>query len=308
MNNVPPEFRDKLRWMPDPPYHNHAVRRVVAALVRLGRRFEFTGDEHIKVRRVDHGESSSKVYRPVNPTSDAAMLWIHGGGYILLEAYLDDDVCRRIADELGIAIVSVEYRLAPKHPFPAALDDCRRSWRWLQEHAGELGVEPRRAIIAGESAGGGLTAALAQRLHDEGGAQPLAQLLFCPMLDDRTALRDDLSREKFFMWNNADNRGGWSSYLGQEPGADEVPPYAVPARREKLSGLPPAWLGIGTADLFLDESKDYAERLHTDGVNCELFVAEGGVHSFHTILPDAEISVAFWNSMYAFVRRILGRG
>jgi acetyl esterase/lipase len=308
LKSVPPEFRNKLRWLPHPPYHIHTARRLVAALVSLGRRFEFKGDEHIKVRRVDHGEAGCKVYQPVDPTSDAAMLWIHGGGYILLEAYLDDAVCRRMAAELGIAIVSAEYRHAPEHPFPAPLDDCRQSWHWLQEHAGELGVEPRRAMIAGESAGGGLTAALAQRLHDEGGIQPLAQLIFCPMLDDRTALRDDLCRDKHFIWNNVNNRGGWTSYLGQEPGAAQVPPYSVPARRESLVGLPPAWLGIGTADLFLDESKDYAQRLRASGVDCELFVAEGGVHSFHTILPDAEISVAFWNSLFAFATRILAQG
>ena len=308
LNSVPREFRDKLRWIPHPPYHIHAARRALDALIRLGRLFEFKGDERIKVRREDHGEAGCKVYQPVDPTSDAAMLWIHGGGYILGEAYVDDGACRRMADELGITIVSADYRLAPKHPFPAPLDDCWRSWHWLQEHAEELGVDPRRAVIAGESAGGGLTAALAQRLHDEGGIQPLAQLIFCPMLDDRTALRDDLTREKYYVWNNINNRGGWSSYLGQEPGAAEVLPYSVPARRESLVGLPPAWLGIGTADLFLDESKEYAKRLQASGVDCELFVAEGGVHSFHTILPDAEISVAFWNSMIAFVKRILAQG
>ena len=167
-------------------------------------------------------------------------------------------------------------------------------------------MNPHRALIAGESAGGGLAAALAQRLHDEGGVQPLAQLLFCPMLDDRTALREDLSREHFYMWDNANNRSGWSCYLGQSPGADQVPPYSVPARRESLAGLPPAWVGVGTADLFLDENEAYATRLEAEGVETELFVAEGGMHSFYTVLPDADISVGFWSSMYAFSRRILG--
>jgi acetyl esterase/lipase len=308
LNSVPREFREALRWLPHPPYHNHAARRTVEVLVRLGRPFEFQGDDRVKAWWVDHGEAGCKVYEPVNRTSDAVMLWIHGGGYILLEAYLDDEECRRMADELGITVVSAEYRHAPKHPFPAALDDCRQSWHWLQEHAEELGIDPRRSVIAGESAGGGLTAALAQRLHDEGGIQPLAQLLFCPMLDDHTALRDDLSREQYYIWNNQNNMGGWTSYLGQAPGAAEVPPYAVPARRESLAGLPPAWVGVGTADLFLEESEEYAERLVASGVDCELFIAEGGVHSFHTILPDAEISVAFWNSMMAFTQRILAQG
>ncbi len=305
LDAVPREFRDKLRWLPDPPYHVPMVRRVVEMLVGLGRAFGFKGDDRIEAYWVDHGESGCKVYRPVEPTSDAVLLWIHGGGYILLEAYLDDPICRRIALELGITVVSAEYRRAPKHPFPAALDDCRETWHWIQDHAEALGVDVRRALLAGESAGGGLAAALAQRLHDQGGVQPLAQLLFCPMVDDRTALREDLSREKFYVWDNANNRSGWSCYLGNEPGAAEVPPYSVPARRESLAGLPPAWIGVGTADLFLDEDEAYAERLREDGVDAECFVAEGGIHSFYTVLPEADISVAFWNSMFDFTRRVL---
>jgi len=302
---VPQEFRDKLRWLPDPPYHVPIVRRVVESLVRLGRAFEFKGDDRVEAYWVDQGQAGCKVYRPVERTSDAVLLWIHGGGYILLEAYLDDAICRRIVDELGITVVSAEYRRAPKHPFPAALDDCHESWRWLQEHAEELGVDPRHALIAGESAGGGLAAALAQRLHDEGGVQPLAQLLFCPMLDDRTALRDDLSRERFYVWDNANNWSGWACYLDDEPGLADVPAYSVPSRRESLLGLPPAWIGVGTADLFLDENEAYASRLGEDGVDAELFVAEGGMHSFYTVLPEADISAAFWSSMFDFTRRVL---
>jgi len=306
IDEVPQEFRDKLRWLPDPPYHVSFVRHVMEVLVRLGRPFEFKGNDRIETRWVDHGGARCKIYRPKEPKSDAVLLWIHGGGYILLETYLDDPICRRIVEELGVTVVSAEYRHAPKHPFPAALDDCHQTWRWLQENTTELGVDARRTVIAGESAGGGLAAALAQRLHDEGGVQPLAQLLFCPMLDDRTALREDLKREHFYVWDNTNNWSGWSSYLGQEPGADEVPPYSVPARRESLAGLPPAWIGVGTADLFLDENEVYATRLEAEGVETELFAAEGGMHSFYTVLPQADISIAFWSSMFAFTRRILG--
>lgn len=305
IDEVPQEFRDRLRWLPDPPYHVPFVRHMMEILIRLGRPFEFKGDDRIGTRWVEHGGARCKVYRPEDPKTDAVLMWIHGGGYILLETYLDDPICRRIVDELGITVVSAEYRHAPKHPFPAALNDCHQTWRWIQEHGTELGVDARRAVIAGESAGGGLAAALAQRLHDEGGVQPLAQLLFCPMLDDRTALREDLSRERFFVWDNANNWSGWSSYLGQEPGADEVPPYSVPARRESLAGLPPAWIGVGTADLFLNENEAYAARLEAEGVRTELFLAEGGMHSFYTVLPDADISVALWRSMFEFTRRSL---
>ncbi len=304
-DDVPKEFHDKLRWLPDPPYHVPFVRHIMEVLIRLGRPFEFKGDDQIEARWVEHNGTRCKVYRPRAPKNDAALLWIHGGGYILLETYLDDPICRRIVDELGITVVSAEYRHAPRHPFPAALDDCHQTWRWLQENAETLGVHAGRTILAGESAGGGLAAALAQRLHDEGGVQPLAQLLFCPMLDDRTAIREDLSQEPFYVWDNANNRSGWSHYLGQPPGADDVPPYSVPARRESLAGLPPAWVGVGTADLFLDENETYAKRLAADGVDTELFVAKGGMHSFYTVLPDADISVAFWSAMFAFARHVI---
>ncbi len=302
---VPEEFRKRLRWIPDLPYHLPLARLLVEALVPLGRPLEFKGNDQMDAYWVKHGDVRCKVYRPKTPKSDAVLLWVHGGGYILLETYLDDPICRRIVDELGITVVSAEYRRAPKHPFPAALDDCHQTWCWLQEHAAELDVDPRRALIAGESAGGGLTAALAQRIHDEGGVQPLAQILFCPMLDDRTALREDLSQKSYYVWDNANNRGGWTCYIGQEPGAEKVPPYAVPARRESLAGLPPAWVGVGTADLFLEENEEYANRLENSGVQAELFVAKGGIHSFYTVIPGAEISTAFWNSMLDFARRAL---
>jgi acetyl esterase/lipase len=142
-------------------------------------------------------------------------------------------------------------------------------------------------------------------LHDEGGQQPVAQLIFAPMLDDRTALREDLTAEKHFIWNNKNNRGGWQSYLGQEPGLPEVPQYSVPARRESLVGLPQAWLGIGDIDLFYEESVAYAERLEADGVPCELFITEGGPHACETMLPQSSPGQAWWNSVFAFLRRVL---
>ncbi|MCP4628262.1 MAG: alpha/beta hydrolase [bacterium] len=305
LSQAHPDLRGYLRWIPAIPYHLPVVRRALDVLVRLCRIFEFKGDENIKVRWVQHGESASKIYQPVAPASDSALLWIHGGGYILGEAYVDDDVCRRMADELGITIVSAEYRLAPKYPFPAPLDDCAASWQWIQGHAAELGVNSQRVIVAGESAGGGLTAALVQRLHDEGGQQPLAQILLSPMLDDRTVLREELTRENHFIWNNRNNRGGWQCYLGQEPGLPDVPSYSVPARRESLAGLPPAWLSVGTIDVFVDENIAYVEKLKAYGVACELLLTEGGCHSFESFWPNVSISKSHWESLSAFMRRVI---
>ncbi len=175
-------------------------------------------------------------------------------------------------------MVSVEYRLAPEHPFPAALDDCLAGWRWLQRDAPRLGVDPARIALGGESAGGGLAASLVQRLHDDGEAHPVAQWLFCPMLDDRTAAREELDRVNHFVWNNRANRFGWHSYLGVEPGAVTTSPYAVPARREVLQGLPPAWIGVGDIDLFYEEDQVYANRLRQAGVDVTLDVLPGAPH------------------------------
>ena len=303
LDKVHPEIRRWARWIPSIPFHIPVVRMLVNVLVKLVPGFK--GDSNIKVSWVDHGQSRSKIYRPVAPKSDGVLLWIHGGGYICLDSNLDYATCCRIVETLGITVVSVDYRLASVKPFPAALDDCVASWQWLQQHATTLGVNPQRAVIAGESAGGGLTAALAQRLHDEGGQQPVAQLIFAPMLDDRTALREDLTAEKHFLWNNKNNWGGWQSYLGQAPGLPEVPQYSVPARRESLVGLPQAWLGIGDIDLFYEESVAYAERLEADGVSCELFITEGGPHACETALPQSSPGQAWWNSVFAFLRRVL---
>ena len=304
-DEVPVDFQKRLRWLPHLPYHTPIGRQLLAVITALGRPLQFKGDERIKAWWVHHGNKGCKVYQPVDKQSDAIMLWIHGGGYIGLAAHLDDQFCKRVVEELGITVVSAEYRLAPKHPFPAGLDDCQASWQWMLDHAAELGCDPNRSIIGGESAGGGLTAALAQRVHDEGGTQPLAQILIAPMLDDRTALRDELTRERHYIWNNQNNHGGWASYIGQAPGQAEVPRYSVPARRPSLADLPPAWIGIGTADLFLDESVEYAHRLKDENVDCELVLAKGGVHAFHGIHPEAEIGIPFWASLFAFARRTL---
>ena len=166
------------------------------------------------------------------------MLWLHGGGYVIGTPEMDDRACIEFARSLGLIVVSVDYRLAPAHPFPAALDDAWAAFNWMTNHSQKLALDPTRIAIGGASAGGGLAAALAQMACDRGGIQPTFQLLVYPMLDERTVLWEDIQDKDFLVWPRSSNRFGWESYLGLICGEDRVPSYAVPARREDLSGLP----------------------------------------------------------------------
>jgi acetyl esterase/lipase len=188
------------------------------------------------------------------------------------------EFCGRVARELGALVVSVDYRLAPEHPFPTPLEDTYTGLRWLHAQARELGVDPARIAIGGESAGGGLAASLAQVTLDRNEVPVRFQLLVYPMLDDRTVLRPDHGDAGDFIWDPRSNRFAWTSYLGRAPVADGAPLYAAAARREDLTGLPSAWIGVGSIDLFHREDVTYAERLQDAGVAVELLVIPGMYH------------------------------
>ena len=223
--------------------------------------------------------SSVRVLRPEGlGDKPPAVLWIHGGGYVWGSAAVNDRAVRRMAQRLGIVAVSVDYRLAPEHPYPAALDDCYAALRWLLARDD---VDHRRIVLAGKSAGAGLVAALALRCTDAGLTDLAGQLLIYPMLDDRTVHRTDAVGARG--WTPEDNAFGWRSYLGCDPGADGVTDYAAAARRADLSGLPPAWIGVGAADLFHEESVDYAHRLRAAGVRTQLVIVPGGFHGFDVV-------------------------
>ncbi|OBF28355.1 alpha/beta hydrolase [Mycobacterium sp. ACS1612] len=238
-----------------------------------------------------------RLFRPAGVSGPMpALLWIHGGGYVIGKAAQDDALCRRYAREVGAIVASVDYRLAPEHPYPASLEDCYSALRWLVRLPS---VDPDLVAIGGASAGGGLAAALALLTRDRGEIPLAAQLLVYPMLDDRTVGRHH-DHPGLRLWNQSSNKYGWSAYLG---GAD--PEVAVPARREDLSGLPPAWLGVGTLDLFHDEDLAYAERLRAAGVRCDVEIVEGAFHGFDGIVPKADVSQRFFDSQCALLREML---
>ncbi|HET9877248.1 MAG TPA: alpha/beta hydrolase [Mycobacterium sp.] len=231
-----------------------------------------------------------RLHRPAQVTgSSPALLWIHGGGYVMGTPNQDDRLCSRFSRRLGITVAAVDYRLAPEHPYPAALEDCYAALTWL---AGLSGVDPARLAIGGASAGGGLAAALALLARDRAEVTPVLQLLAYPMLDDRSA--EFPTNPNYRLWAPGSNGFGWASYLG-----DADPQVAVPGRRDDLAGVPPAWLGVGTLDLFYQEDLGYARQLRDAGVKCHVETVPGAFHGFDLVAPKAHVSQSFFTSQCA---------
>jgi len=226
-------------------------------------------------------------------TPAPALFWLHGGGYIGGSPEQDDGRNIEFARRLGMVVVAGTYRLSPGARHPAAVEDAYAGLLWVFEHADGLGVDTARIAIGGASAGAGLAAGLALYAHDKGEVTPVFQLLVYPMLDDRTVLRPDIDSTNMRAWIPQNNRFGWTAYLGQEPGSPGIPDYAAPARRVDLSGLPPAWIGVGTNDLFHDEDAVYAHRLVEAGVPCEFVEVPGAFHGFDILFSKTEVARGF---------------
>ncbi|WP_235987458.1 alpha/beta hydrolase [Halosaccharopolyspora lacisalsi] len=219
--------------------------------------------------------------------SEAAVVYLHGGGVIVGSI---DDSAFRIAEYVrstGVAVLAVEYRLAPEHPHPTPVEDCFAGLSWLVEHASELGADSARVAVMGESAGGGLAAGVAL-LARERGVALARQILVHPMLDDRTTAPDP-ELVPFGVWNYDMNFTGWNALLGDAVGTDAVPPSAAPARASELSGLAPAYIEVGELDIFRDEDMEYARRLAAAGVSVEFHVHPGCPHAFDGAAPDADV-------------------
>lgn len=252
--------------------------------------------EDVEVPAVAGSPSVSlRLYRPKPSGGNTpAYLWMHGGGFLIGSPEQDEWSSLALVRRLKIAVAAVRYRLAPEHPAPAAVEDAYAALRWLFREAPALGIDPARIAIGGASAGGGLAATLALVAHDRGEVRPAFQLLVYPMLDDRTVIRAEHDTRNVRVWSPGSNRYAWTSYLGQAPGLPSANPYAAAARREDLRGLPPAWIGVGTLDLFHDEDVEYARRLKESGVSCALHVVPGAFHGFDMLMRKASVSQAFW--------------
>jgi acetyl esterase/lipase len=259
---------------------------------------EATLPEHRQVARADY-EARSHDGAPVRlrwytpPDYDfggagPAVVYLHGGGMIAGTLELHDRFVAAYVADSGVPMLAVDWRRAPEHPHPCPVEDSYAGLAWLAAHAGQVGVDPARIAVMGDSAGGGLAAGAALLARDRG--TPLArQVLIYPMLDDRTTVPDPILAP-YAGWSYDDNYTGWHALLGDAAGGADVPYAAAPARAGDLAGLPPAYVEVGELDIFRDESIDYARRLSGAGVPAELHVHPGCPHGFDRAAPASDVA------------------
>lgn len=241
----------------------------------------------------DGHELKLVIYQPAARSAELlpVVYHMHGGGMVMGTPEMMEVRNKLLVNKLGIAVVSVDYRLAPEHAHPIPVEDCYAGYQWTVANAQARGFDASRIVSMGESAGGGLAAALSLLLRDRGDRSLLGQYLIYPMLDDRTASTvEPAPPVGEFIWTRASNRFGWGALLGQAPGGEGVSPYAAPARAADVSGLPTTFMYTGALDLFMEEDLEYAKRLMCAGVPTELHVYQGAIHAFEMLLtgPIAE--------------------
>jgi len=248
------------------------------------------------------GDLAIRVYRPVNATGTLpGLFFIHGGGMVLGNLDSDDGVPTMLCETLGALVISVDYRLAPEHPAPAAIDDCYAALKWMGDNAAELGYNPERLAVYGGSAGGGLAIAIALMVRDHGGPSIRFLMPIYPMIDDRNETSSSHEVTEVGIWDRAGNIESWAWYLGGKPANQ----YSAPARATDLTGLPPTFIDVGEMDMFRDEDITFAQRLLASGVPTELHVYPGAYHASEIFAPTAALSQRIWATRIAALQRAL---
>jgi len=247
-----------------------------------------------------------KVVKPKEPAAGApGVLWIHGGGYMLGGTYMFSMTCApMLVERSGAVIVFPDYRLAGQSPYPAALEDCYAALEWMYAHADELGIDRSKIVVGGESAGGGLTAAVCLYARDKGKIPIALQLPLYPMLDseDTSSSSDNHGR----IWNTKRNHWGWRHYLGDAYGTDAVSKYASPARETDYRGLPPCYTFVQDGEPFYEETLTYVRKLQEAGVDASVDVYHGDMHAFDMLRPKDSQSKLARERFYEAYRKILG--
>jgi len=289
-----PEMIPALRQMPDDPTLADQVTAVGAV------------HEERTIAGFGGGEIVLSIYRrPGQATAGPGIYHIHGGGMILGNRFQGVQGFLPYVASHGAVIVSVEYRLAPEFPDPVPVEDCYAGLVWTAEHATELGIDPSRLIVGGASAGGGLSAGVTLLARDRRGPALRASLLIYPMLDDRNETISSHQIQGIGVWDRTSNDTGWDALLGERRGTDAVSVYASPSRADDLSGLPPTFIDVGSAEVFRDEDVAYASGIWAAGGECELHVWPGGFHGFDGFAPQAQLSIAMTETRNRWLTRVL---
>ncbi|MEU4564525.1 alpha/beta hydrolase [Actinoplanes sp. NPDC023936] len=274
----------------------------------LRRDGRFTVEERTVPGRAGDPDISLLICRPTDPTGIPGCVYhTHGGGMILGDNRGGVPEMLDWAEQFNLVVVSVEYRLAPEAPHPGPIDDCYAGLLWTAAHAGELGFDPDRLIVAGASAGGGLAAALALMARDRGGPALLGQMLIYPMIDDRNDTPSAVQMAGRGVWDRTSNRTGWEALLGDAAGGPDVSPYAAPARAADLSNLPPAFIDVGSAETFRDEDVAYPSRIWQAGGQAELHVWPGAFHGFDSMAPGAALSREARQARVGWLNRLFNK-
>jgi len=243
-------------------------------------------------RKKDGSPLRALVYKSTSPSAGgnaAGLLWIHGGGYAMGLPEADHAFCKRFIEAASCVVVSPDYRLSTRAPYPAALDDCYEALLWMKENARMLGVRDDQLFVGGDSAGGGLTAATTLVARDRGEVSIAFQMPLYPMIDDRMSTASATANEAP-VWNSRSNDAAWRLYLGDLFGTDRVPKYAAPARERDYSRLPPTFTFVGSLEPFRDETRAYVDALRQAGVPVGFAEFEGCYHAFDQMCPEADVS------------------
>ncbi|MFC1495688.1 alpha/beta hydrolase [Thermodesulfobacteriota bacterium] len=299
---IDPELAPSLEMMPDDgafdfsdlPAAREMSEKMFAEMAALMLPVDGVDTEDVSIPGPDGApDVTLRVYTPMNASGIMpGLLWIHGGGYILGNLDADDNSVKRMCINTGCVIVSTNYRLAPENPFPAPVEDCYASLKWMVENAGSFNIDRSRIAVGGGSAGGGLAAGLVILTRDRGEIELAFQLLIYPMIDNRNITPSSYAINDPRTWDREKNIFAWNAYLGGASEDDEVSPYAAAARAKDLSGLPPAYIAVGELDLFLDEDIEYARMLIQAGVSTELHVYPGATHGFDAMI-NAAVTIRF---------------
>jgi acetyl esterase len=265
-----------------------------------------------EVRGVDvpgpAGPIPARLYHPSPGTARPLLVLFHGGGFVFGDLETHDPTARRFAAEGDAAVLSVDYRLAPEHPFPAGVDDAEAATRWAVDHAAELGGDPERVVVSGDSAGGNLAAVVALRLRDAGGPSLAGQLLIYPTTDMRTGDRYPSKRELAEGYGLSGHDMDWFGQQYIQDAGDLARPDASPMAAADLSGLPPAFVLTAEYDPLRDEGDAYAERLAEAGVAVEHVRLLGAIHGVQTIPEPLRSGEELWRRSLDWLRRTVGGG